>query len=166
MMFHLEIGGRTCKVEVEPADTQGQWRILVDGQPVEADAHLARPGVLSLLIAGQSYRVVLDPDTLDPALHLRSRRIPYRIDDPRSLRSRRRHAGSEGPVTIKASMPGRVVRALVEKGDAVVAHQGLIVIEAMKMQNEIKSPKEGRVREFRVSAGDTVSAGDVLAIIE
>ena len=63
-------------------------------------------------------------------------------------------------------MPGRVVRVMVEKGDTVTAHQGVLVLEAMKMQNEVKSPKEGRVRELRVSPGDTVSAGDVLAIIE
>jgi biotin carboxyl carrier protein len=165
MMLHLEIGGRTCQVEVEP-DAPGQWRIRVDGQPVEADAHLVRPGVLSLLIAGRSYRIVLDPDTAEPALHVGHQRIPYRLDDPRSLRSRRRQAGADGPVTLKASMPGRIVRVLVAKGDAVAAHQGILVVEAMKMQNEMKSPREGRVRELRVSAGDTVSAGDILAVIE
>lgn len=166
MMFHLEIDGRTSQVEIDPADTPGQWRIQVDGQPVETDAHLVRPGVLSVLIAGQSYRIVLEADPSDPALHVGAERIPYRIDDPRSLRSRRRQATAEGPATLKASMPGRVVRVMVEKGDAVTAHQGVLVLEAMKMQNEVKSPKEGRVRELRVSPGDTVSAGDVLAIIE
>ena len=166
MMFHLEIGGRASQVEVEPADTPGHWRIRVDGQPVEADAHLVRPGVLSLLIAGHSWRVVLDPDTVDPALHVGPQRIPYRIDDPRSLRSRRRQAGTEGPITLRASMPGRVVRVLVEKGDTLAAHQGVLVVEAMKMQNEMKAPREGRVRDLRVAAGATVSAGDILAIIE
>jgi len=166
MTLHLEIGGRTCRVEIDPADTPGQWRIRVDGQPVAADAHLVRPGILSLLIAGQSYRVVLDPDNADPALHIGPQRIPYRLDDPRSLRSRRRQASAEGPATLKASMPGRVVRVLVEKGDAVAAHQGVLVLEAMKMQNEVKSPKDGRVREIRVSPGDAVSAGDILAIID
>jgi biotin carboxyl carrier protein len=63
-------------------------------------------------------------------------------------------------------MPGRIVRLLVEKGDTVSAHQGILVIEAMKMQNEIKSPKEGRVADLRVSPGDTVASGDTLAIIE
>ncbi|HUB19669.1 MAG TPA: biotin/lipoyl-containing protein [Acidobacteriaceae bacterium] len=166
MTLHLEIGGRTCQVEVDPGEAPGLWRVRIDGQLVEADAHLLRPGVLSLLVHGQSYRVVLDPDTVDPALHIGPRRVPYRIDDPRSLRSRRRHAGSEGPATLKASMPGRIVRVLLEKGDSVAAHQGVLVVEAMKMQNEVQSPKDGRVREIRVSPGDTVSAGDVLAIIE
>jgi biotin carboxyl carrier protein len=166
MTFHLEINGRSRQVEIDPGDTPGQWRIRVDGQPVEADAHLVRPGVLSLLIAGQSYRIVLDPDATDPALHIGPHRIPYRIDDPRSLRSRRRHARADGPAILKASMPGRVVRVLVAKGDAVAAHQGVLVVEAMKMQNEIQSPKDGRVRELRVAPGDTVSAGDILAVIE
>jgi biotin carboxyl carrier protein len=166
MLLHLEIGGRSCQVSIEPADAPGQWRIQVDGQPVDADAHLVRPGVLSLLIDGKSYRVVLDPDNLEPALHIGPQRIPYRIDDPRSLRSRRRHSGADGPATLKASMPGRVVRVLLEAGDAVAAHQGVLVLEAMKMQNTVESPRDGRVREIRVSPGDAVSAGDTLAIIE
>ena len=166
MTFNLEINGHVRQVEIDPADSPGQWRILVDGHPVEADVHLLRPGVLSLLIGGLSFRIVLDADANDPALHIGTQRIPYRIDDPRSLRSRRRHARTDGPVTLKASMPGRVVRLLVEKGDAVAIHQSVLVVEAMKMQNEIKSPKDGQVRELRVSPGDTVAVGDVLAIIE
>jgi len=166
MIFHLEIDGHSRQVELDPSDAPGQWRIRVDGQPVEADVHLLRPGILSLLIAGRSYRVVLDADPNDPALHVGPHRIPYRIDDPRSLRSRRRHARTDGPVTLKASMPGRVVRVLVEKGEAVALNQGILVVEAMKMQNEMKSPKDGHVRELRVSPGDTVAAGDVLAVIE
>jgi len=166
MKFSLEIDGQNRQVEIEPADLPGQWRIQVDGHEVQADAHLLRPGVLSLLIAGQSHRVVLDMEHYEPALHLSAKRIPYRVDDPRSLRSRRRHARADGPVTIKASMPGRIVRLLVEKGDAVTAHQSIVVIEAMKMQNEIKSPKEGRVADLRVSPGDTVASGDILAIVE
>jgi biotin carboxyl carrier protein len=63
-------------------------------------------------------------------------------------------------------MPGRVVRVLAQKGDTVEANQGVIVIEAMKMQNELKSPRPGKVAEVRVAPGDTVSAGDVLAVIE
>ncbi len=63
-------------------------------------------------------------------------------------------------------MPGRLVRVLVARGDAVAAHQGVVVIEAMKMQNELKSPKNGKVAELRVAPGDTVSAGDVLAVIQ
>ena len=166
MKVNLEIDGQARQVEIDPADSPGQWRIRVDGEPVQADAHLVRPGILSLLIGGQSHRIVLDADASDPALHIGSDRIPYRIDDPRSLRSRRGQARTDGPVTLKASMPGRIVRVSVAKGDIVAVHQGVLVVEAMKMQNEIKSPKDGRVVEIRVSPGDTVAVGDVLAIIE
>jgi biotin carboxyl carrier protein len=166
MTLELEIGGRKCQVEIEPANRPDEWKVLIDGKPVHADAHMIRPGVLSLLIDGRSHRIVLDPGYAEPALHLQAQRIPYRIEDTRSLRARRRHAHGDGPVTIRASMPGRVVRVLVEEGDAVTAHQGVLVIEAMKMQNELKSPREGRIVEVRVSAGDTVAGGDILAVIE
>ena len=166
MKLEIEVDGETREVAIEAAEAPGLWRVLIDGETVEADARLLRPGVLSLLLAGRSYRVVLDADAADPALHLGPHRIPYAVEDPRSLRFRRRHAGAEGPAVIKASMPGRVVRVLVEKGHAVAAHQGVVVIEAMKMQNELKSPKEGRVADLSVAPGDTVAAGDTLAVIE
>jgi len=165
MKLQVEIQGQNREVEIEPGEAPGQWTIRVEGEVVEADAHMVRPGILSLLIGGRSHRVVLDSHADEPALQLGSRRIAYGVEDPRSLKARRRHAGGEGPVTIKASMPGRVVRVLVEWGAQIEAHQGVVVIEAMKMQNELKSPKAGKVAEIRVSPGDTVSAGDVLAII-
>ncbi|HSY02776.1 MAG TPA: biotin/lipoyl-containing protein [Acidobacteriaceae bacterium] len=175
MKFDLEIDGQTRKVDISPSATSGQWQMQIDGEPVEADACLLRPGVLSLLVHGQSHRVVLDADlanasangdSADPALHLGAHRIEWRAEDPRSFRRRRRHAGTDGPITLKASMPGRVVRILVAKGDTVAAHQSVLVLEAMKMQNELKSPKEGRVIDLRVAPGDTVSSGQPLAIVE
>ena len=171
MKIDLEIDGRPRKVEIVAAGDPGAWRIRVDGQLVDADASLLRPGVLSLLIDGKSHRVVLDADldasaAADPALHLGTERIAWQAEDPRSFRRRRRHAGSDGPVTLKASMPGRIVRVLVQQGDTVAAHQGVLVVEAMKMQNELKSPKEGRVADLRVAPGDTVTSGQALAVIE
>jgi biotin carboxyl carrier protein len=162
----IEIAGKTHRVDLTAAAETGRWTVQLDGQPVEADAHLIRPGVLSLLLEGRAYRIVLDADLQEPALHLDEHRIEWQADDPRSFQRRRRHAAAHGPVTIKASMPGRVVRILVQRGEAVAAHQGVLVMEAMKMQNELKSPKEGRVTDLRVIAGDTVAAGQVLAVIE
>ena len=171
MKLDLEIDGHLRHVEIVATHPSGPWKILIDGEPIEADACLLRPGILSLLIAGQSHRVVLDANLshsapAEAALHHGHRRIPWQAGDPRSFRSRRRAAGADGPVTLKASMPGRVVRVLVGSGDTVAAHQGVLVIEAMKMQNEIKSPKQGRIRDLRVLPGDTVASGDILAIIE
>jgi biotin carboxyl carrier protein len=162
------------KLEIEIADkvrtleyTPGESSITLDGVPVAIEAQMLRPGLLSLIVEGRAWRIVLEDDANEPAVHIAGERIPYRVDDPRSLKARRAHsAGADGPKAIKASMPGRVVRVVAQKGEAVEAHQGVVVIEAMKMQNEMKSPKAGKVAELRVSPGDTVAAGDILAVIE
>ncbi|HTW44728.1 MAG TPA: biotin/lipoyl-containing protein [Acidobacteriaceae bacterium] len=163
MKLYIEIDGKTRSVEYTP----GANAVKIDGVDMEADAQQQRPGVLSVIMDGRAWRVVLEEHEDEPALHLAGKRIAYRLDDPRSLKARRAHAGgADGPKAIKASMPGRVVRVVAQPGDLVEAHQGVVVIEAMKMQNELKSPKSGRVAELRVSAGDTVVSGDVLAVIE
>lgn len=163
MKLEIEIAGRVRVVEYKPGETT----VTVDGEAVSVEAQMLRPGVLSLVVDGRAWRVVLENDSEEPALYITRERIPYRIDDPRSLKGRRaRVTGTAGPKSIKASMPGRVVRVLAQKGEAVEAHQGVVVIEAMKMQNELKSPKAGKVAELRVAPGDTVTAGEVLAVIE
>lgn len=163
MKLEIEIAGKFRIVDWRPNEAAA----IVDGVSIPVEARLLRPGVLSLLVEGRAWRVVLDDDLNEPSLHIGAARIPYRVDDPRSLKARRAHgAGADGPRTIKASMPGRVVRVLAQKGDTVESNQGVVVIEAMKMQNELKAPKAGKVAEVRVAPGDTVSAGDVLAVIE
>jgi len=161
--LEVEIAGEIRTVEYTP----GELSIALDGEAVAVHAQILRPGVLSLIVNGCAWRVVLEDDASDPAVHVAGERIAYRIDDPRSLKGRRARAtGTDGPKAIKASMPGRVVRLLAQKGEAVEEHQGVVVIEAMKMQNELKTPRKGRVAELRVVPGDTVVAGDVLAIID
>jgi biotin carboxyl carrier protein len=168
MILQLEIHGKLRSVELTPDGLPGRFRAALDGQPeMEIEAHLLRPGVLSLQIAGKAYRCVLDEGAQGTVIHFAGTRIPYRVDDPRSLRSRRsRASGHDGPKPVTAPMPGRVVRILVHKGDEVQAQQGIVVIEAMKMQNELKSPKSGKVIDLRVQPGETVAAGEVLAIVE
>jgi len=120
-------------------------------------------GRWSFLIEGLSYAV-----TLLGASEVSVNGQLFHVDvfDPRSLRGRRVAAEGSGPQTLAALMPGRVIRVLVEAGQEVEAGQGLIVVEAMKMQNEMKSPRAGRVVEVRAGAGATVAAGDVLVVIE
>jgi len=168
MTLQLEIDGELRRVDIESGDAPMQYRVSVDGKPgVDAAAHLIRAGVLSLHIAGKAYRCVLEEGSDGTAIHVEGHRVAYRVDDPRSLKSRRsRRGGTDGPKPLKAPMPGRVVRVLAEIGDQVEAHQGIIVIEAMKMQNELKSPKAGKLVELRAETGGTVAAGDVLAIVE
>lgn len=119
-------------------------------------------GVYSLIVGGASYevRVMGDEITVD------GHRFVIAIDDPRQWKRSSGVAGSTGRVQIAAAMPGKVVRLLVSAGDEVEAGQGIVVVEAMKMQNELKSPRAGRVTAIRVREGDSVVAGAALAVIE
>lgn len=167
MIVHLEIGGVARQVEVTPASSEGGFTVRIGDRELNADARLLQPGLLSLLIDGVSYRCVLDAEQDATVLTMQGRSLPYQINDPRSLRARRARAhAAHGSHPLKASMPGRVVRLLVESGDTVEAHQPILVIEAMKMLNELRTPKAGRVTELRVIAGETVASGQVLAIID
>jgi biotin carboxyl carrier protein len=164
--FQLEINGRSRRLELSAAEN-GHLRVTLDGLPVEIDARMVQPGILSLIVQGSSYRCVLDEGPVETAVQLSGNRYLLSIDDPRSLTaSRRRASGAGGLQIIKAPMPGRIVRLLVEAGDAVVAHQAVLVIEAMKMQNELKATRPGIVVEVRTEAGATVTAGESLLLIE
>jgi acetyl/propionyl-CoA carboxylase alpha subunit len=160
----LEIAGKKVKVEVpSPAYGGGVAEFLVDGRALAADVKVLQPDVMSLVVAGRQYRCVLDGD----AVVVNGRRYEFTVFDPRSLQGRLGSgAGMDGPRSVKAPMPGRVVRLLVAAGDEVAEQQGLVVIEAMKMQNELKSPKAGRVIRVGVGVGDAVANGDVLAVVE
>jgi biotin carboxyl carrier protein len=167
MIFQIGIGGRIRKLELTPNGGAGRYLAKLDGVPIEVQVEFLKPGILSLIIHDQAYRCVLEETPGETAIEVGGRRFLYEMDDPRSLRSRRGHrADAEGPMALKAPMPGRVIRMLVEPGQTVKANQGIVVIEAMKMQNELKAPKGGIVTEVRASPGETVSVGQVLAIIE
>jgi biotin carboxyl carrier protein len=162
----LEIGGKKVRVGF-PAAVGGAMECDVDGRAVMADVQMLQPGVMSLVVAGRQYRCVLDGDAVAGGVLIGGRRFEFQVEDPRSLQGRRGAGGSaDGPRVVKAPMPGRVVRLLAGVGDEVVEGQGIVVIEAMKMQNELKSPKAGRVVRVAVAVDDTVGAGDVLAVIE
>lgn len=121
------------------------------------------PGVFSVLIEGRSYQATfLDAGTIQVG----DRIFSVEVFDPRELRARSSAGASHGRQNIAAPMPGKVVRLLVAVGDAVEAGQGLIVVEAMKMQNEMKSPKAGIVVEIKAGNGATVAAGEILVVIE
>lgn len=165
MKIPIELNGSKHSLSIEAA--ADGYRFQLDGQPYPADAQLLQANVLSILIEGRSYRILFDPRPDGNAVVLGERRLSYRIDDPRSLGSRRNvDANDTGARPIMASMPGRVVRILVKVGDAIEAQQGLIVVEAMKMQNELKSPRAGTVARIAVAVGATVQAGQLLLIIE
>jgi biotin carboxyl carrier protein len=164
MTYDVIIDGKTYRLELDRAD--GGWSCRLDGRGVDVDAVLARPDVLSIRIGNRAYEVKCERAAGDIHLWVGAERFAAEIRDPRSLRSRTRSADSHGPKKLTAPMPGKVVRLLVSEGTEVEAGAGIVVVEAMKMQNEIKSPKRGRVQKILVSEGGAVNAGDVLAIVE
>jgi len=164
MLCDVTIDGRSYRLELNRAE--GRWACRLDGRELEVDAVLARPDVLSLRIGNSAYEIKSERVADELHLWVGRRRFAVEVRDPRSLRGRGRAGVDDGPKKLIAPMPGRVVRLLVREGDAVELGAGVAVVEAMKMQNEIKSPKQGRVQKIFVSEGVAVNAGDVLAIVD
>ena len=163
MMIWLEIEGKRYKVELPAGAASGAVECAVDGRRTAVDVRVLEAGVMSLVVEGRQFRCVLDGD----GVVIGGRRYGFEVDDPRSLQGRRGGGGGvDGPRPVKAPMPGRVVRVLVNDGQEVEEGQAIVVIEAMKMQNELRSPKRGRVVRVMVGVGDAVGAGDVLAVVE
>ena len=165
MHYDITIDGKSYRLELSRPD--GRWQCRLDGREVQLDAVLTRPNVLSLLIGGKAYEIKREITPADMHLWVGSARYSAEVRDPRSLRSRKDGgAKSHGPRKLVAPMPGKVVRVLAREKDEVEAGQGVVVVEAMKMQNEIKSPKKGVMQKMLATEGANVNAGDVLAIVE
>ena len=166
MKFDVRISGEIRTVDLHrEAD---RWRISLDGTPVDGDAVEIAPNIFSILLNGQAHEVRIAPAP-DGTLTLQTGHLELvaEVIDPRAWRGRRHGAvEAEGRQQITAPMPGKVVRLLVQPGDKVQAGQGLLVVEAMKMQNEVRSPKTGTVERLLVQEGQPVNAGQVLAWID
>lgn len=164
MKLELSIGDRARNIEIERHGEQVQFRI--DGRAVAADVMQVQPEVYSVLIDGQAFEAHIECGASGLRVQIDGREFPIAIADPRQWRrDRNQIAAAEGHQQIVSSMPGKVVRVMVRAGDAVEAGQGLLVVEAMKMQNEIKSPKAGKIERIAVQEGQTVNAGEILAVI-
>jgi biotin carboxyl carrier protein len=169
MKFEVQLAsplGKALRVVELERDAE-RWKITLDGQPIAADAAEIAPNTLSLLLGGQSYEIRVTPFP-DGALKLQTglQEFTAEVVDPRAWRGRRHGAlEAEGRQHVLAPMPGKVVRVLVRAGDTVETGQGLLVVEAMKMQNEIRSPKGGTVERLNVKEGQPVNAGEVLCIV-
>jgi biotin carboxyl carrier protein len=162
MRLTVSVNGTSYELEMEPAESG--WRCLVDGREMLADVAQIAPDLLSILLNGRSYDVNRGPDG---TLTVGEERYLVSVIDPRSWRSRRQSAaGALGPQKLTASMPGKVIRVLTASGSKILAGEGLVVIEAMKMQNEVRSPRDGTVSAILVREGSTVNSGEVVAIVE
>jgi biotin carboxyl carrier protein len=179
--YDVSIGGRSYKIELERKDISEAaqesgvrvsndeilWHASVDGRAITVNCLRVSGDLLSILLNGESIqaRVSRAGETLHVLLHGKSYECVVR--DPRSL-SRRKRGGSHeaGEQRITASMPGKVVRVLARAGEPINAGQGIVVIEAMKMQNEVRAFRSGTLKTMAVKEGASVNAGEVLAVIE
>jgi biotin carboxyl carrier protein len=165
MIYEVIIAEKVYRVEL--VRTEQEWKCKLDGRELPLDVVSAQDGMLSLLLQGKSYEVKQETVGTESNVVVGQERFSASVRDPRSYRSRRRSGASEqGVMKIKAPMPGKVVRILAPAGAQVEIGQSVVVIEAMKMQNELKAPKTGVVKKISVAEGAAVEAGQALAEVE
>jgi biotin carboxyl carrier protein len=165
MKIELEIDGQTIEGEFILAD--GAARLSFGGATRVAQVSEPEPGMFTVIINDRVYRCALEESPGGAVeVVVNGKRIPVAARDKKHMRGQAGAAAASGQVKVSAPMPGKVVRVLLNAGDEVAARQGVLVVEAMKMQNEVQSPKAGKIAEIKVSEGQTVNAGDVLAVIE
>jgi len=166
MRYMAIIGGEERLIEVTPRENG--YRVVIGERELDLDAVHLQGFALSLIAGTRTYRCDIDPGKNGQIRVLVGETVyPLEILDERRLRMRR--AGGkftlEGPQRIDAPMPGKVTRVLVKAGDQVEEGQGLVVVEAMKMENELKSPKAGKVTELHAVEGEAVESGAKLAVV-
>ncbi len=169
MKLNVSVDGRAGDLEFTRDGEACRFTYSSDrAAPQKLSATLVEvePGIYSILVNGRSYetKVVQGADGL--YVDIAGHRSVVEVRDPRALSRTGRDGLGEGRQIVNAPMPGKIVRVLVAEGDEVEAGAGLIVVEAMKMQNELKAPKAGRVVQLSARVGATVGMGDLLAAIE
>lgn len=145
------------------SDSGGSVRAAENGHALAVDWQMIAPGSYSLLIHGESYDARIFPAPGEPPgnwlVAVRGKTFRVELIDPRARRRAVAGSGDEGPQEVLAPMPGRVVKVLVEADQQVAAGDGLLVMEAMKMQNEIKARRAGKVEKIYVAEGAGVETG-------
>jgi biotin carboxyl carrier protein len=166
MKIELEIDGQ--RIEAEFTMAGGAAQLSFGGATREAQVSEPEPGIFTIIINDRVYRCALEESPGGAVeVIVNGARIPVAARDKKHLRGQAgAGAGSGGQVKLSSPMPGKVVRVLLKAGDEVAARQGVMVVEAMKMQNEVQSPKAGKIAEIKVAEGQTVNAGETLAVIE
>jgi acetyl/propionyl-CoA carboxylase alpha subunit len=170
MTFDIEIGGRRRTVTVEsldPRSQEGPYRVTIDGSAVVVDCRPTALG-LSLIFDGNRSAdlAVTERSGGEWLVQWSGLSLAAVVDGRRFRRGQAAEVTGGGEQRVTAPMPGRVIRVLVQPGEDVAARQGLVVVEAMKMENELGSPRAGRVREVAVSEGMSIEAGRLLVVVD
>ena len=165
MKYSGLVDGKRLEIEFERKNER-TIEARIDGHVYVLEASLIRPGVFWFNWNNRSIEVTLTPGSDAYTASLGENHLSVEILDARAALRRASHQSHDGVIELKAPMPGKIVRVLLPEGSEVKANQGVLVMEAMKMQNEIKSPKAGIVRKINVAEGLAVNSGQILAIVE
>jgi len=167
MRYVATVHGAEHEIDVEELAADC-YAIRFGEERFEADLRRVGPATFSVILGHRSFDfdVVRDGDDLLVASRNSAARVTLVDAARRAMRAGSRRREVSGRAEIKAAMPGRVINVLVAPGDQVAADQGVLIVEAMKMENELKSPKAGKVIEVRVVAGQTVEKNELLLVIE
>ncbi len=165
MRLEAHLDGATHAIEID--EREGRFRFSVDGRVYEGDVFRPEPGTIAFRLGSRVIEARVGQLAGSDALRVQ---MGSSFADVVVVDRRRRALSSEstdhGRLTLIAPMPGKVVAVLASAGTTVSRGQGVFVVEAMKMQNEVKAPRDGVVVDVRVSTGETVNAGQILASIE
>ena len=170
MKLNLTINGREDRIEIFSAEPAYRFRLGdsdAGGAEREANVESPQAGVYSVLLDGRSYDAYVEETPAGTVVVvIDGYRFEIEARDPRRWSRQLGGRGADTVQSIHSSMPGKIVRVLVAVGDAVEAGQGIVVVEAMKMQNEMRASRAGTVRTVAAKEGATVAAGELLATIE
>lgn len=165
MKYFAKVGFNEYEIEIDHNN-----QVTIDGQPVTVDIRQSGvPELYSVLFGGRSFDMLIEPQRFDYTITFRGEQFQVQVEDERSRRlntGRKAPAVPHGELAIKAPIPGLVVKALVAEGDQVADGQPLIILEAMKMENEIRSVRAGTIRRVIVAAGQRVEQNQDLILLE
>ncbi len=163
MKISAKVGQQLSEVTIERQN--GVYIVEIDGKRYEADSHKLEADFYSILAAGKSYEVSVEATRDGYRVRHGAVEQLVTLSDP-GRRGREAHQGPAGPTVVASVMPGKVVRLLVAEGDEVSQGQGVVVVEAMKMENEISAPRAGRIISIAVTPDQTVESGAPLLTID
>jgi biotin carboxyl carrier protein len=154
------------RVEIDLQLTENSMQAEIAGRKYTLEAKTLEPGTYWFNWQNRSIEVAVTPNGTGYTVSVAGQRLTVEMIDARTALQKAARRGESGAIEIRAPMPGKIVKLLLTEGSKVEENQGILVMEAMKMQNEIKSPKAGVVKKLGVSEAAAVNAGDLLATVE
>jgi biotin carboxyl carrier protein len=167
LKLRVDFGGEAFSLEFRQESGATEYTLSgAFAESGQASIAAMAPGVFSVLLGTRSFTVAVARRGSELEVWAGGCRHFLELADPRDRAGKADRVSASGPVEIRAQMPGKIIKVLVERESVVELGQGVIIVEAMKMQNEMKSPKNGVVRKIHAAEGSTVAAGETLMVIE